>query len=135
MSQLLEELKPIQSAKLNESNSQEFKSESSTSNSNNNNPSPIKWSEQRVAEWFTNKKINQIIVDCLKPCDGKLLFKYYSIKKEAPAYFYESLRNKCKIVAESSAESSICSSTTATTNVPTLANFLLFSRELNFLFE
>ncbi len=51
----------------------------------------LDWTESQVSEWLKEKKIHKKIVDNITPCNGKLLSQLYSIKSEAPEFFYHSV--------------------------------------------
>lgn len=53
-------------------------------------PEAYLWNGAQVKEWFNEKDIHSSIIDSIVPCNGKLLYEIYMIKKEAPEYFYSS---------------------------------------------
>lgn len=57
----------------------------------------LNWSEQNVQNWFIEKGLtmHKSIVENFKKCDGKLLYEFYLIKKEAPIFFYEKMFSTC----------------------------------------
>jgi hypothetical protein len=55
----------------------------------------IDWSETQVENWTKQKKIiNDVIIQNILPCDGKILAQIYKIQKQAPEYFYNSISGK-----------------------------------------
>ena len=48
--------------------------------------------ENEVKDWFAKKNLNIAIYEHLRPCCGKVLFQIYSMKKDAPEFFYQSLK-------------------------------------------
>jgi len=49
------------------------------------------WTEDHVETWLNEKNISKSIGDLIRPCDGKLLYEFYLMKKETPEYFTQSL--------------------------------------------
>ena len=43
--------------------------------------------------WFKKKKINKIIIESIKPCNGNILKQLYEMMHEAPEFFYSSLNH------------------------------------------
>jgi hypothetical protein len=60
-------------------------------NTNIQNKTEYKWTEKEVEEWLKKIDLHPSIVANIKPCDGKILFELYLIKKESPEFFYRSL--------------------------------------------
>lgn len=50
------------------------------------------WSETDVKEWFVKNNMNLAILDHLFPCSGIVLQQIYDMKKTAPEFFYQSLK-------------------------------------------
>ena len=74
------------------------------------------WTEEHVENWLNEKNISKKIGDLIRPCDGKLLYEFYLMKKETPDYFTQSLP-----FLDSDNEFS-------------MRDYALFSKELNRLF-
>ena len=53
--------------------------------------------EEKVEDWFKLKKLNNTILDLLRPCDGLLLNQLFRILSTAPEFFYCSLTKKGQI--------------------------------------
>lgn len=70
---------PAEDASLNES-----------SLSSNESP-PINWTEERVDQWAQAIHLNKSIQRKVLPCNGKLLYQYYSIHKSVPEFFYSTI--------------------------------------------
>ncbi len=49
-------------------------------------------SETEVKDWFVKNNINLAILDHLSPCTGIVLKQIYEMKKAAPEFYYQSLR-------------------------------------------
>jgi hypothetical protein len=80
-------------------------------------PEAHSWNGALVKQWLEEKDIHTSIVNSILPCNGKLLYEIYMIKKEAPNYFYSS------IIKEEEEE------------VPSFRDMAIFSHELRQLFE
>ena len=52
---------------------------------------PSSWSEEEVNNWFKNKKIKDLIIKRLVPCDGGLLEQLYQMLVTAPEFFHSIL--------------------------------------------
>ncbi len=50
------------------------------------------WSEAEVKEWFIKNNVNLSILEHLSPCPGVVLKQIYDMKKSAPEFFYQSLK-------------------------------------------
>ena len=50
------------------------------------------WTEGQVKEWFIKNEIEIYIFEELRPCNGKTLKQLFKMKKEAPIFFYQSLK-------------------------------------------
>lgn len=81
-----------------------------------NLPQLNNWTKNNVEIWLKKKGFNSAILKCLGNCDVKILYELYSIRTEAPNFFYD------KISSETSQEIS-------------LRDFCYFSDELKKLFE
>ena len=54
------------------------------------------WTQEQVVEWFKSKKVNDLIIENLLPCDGQLLEQLYHTLKEVPEFFHSILRADSK---------------------------------------
>jgi hypothetical protein len=69
-----------------------IKAEKQTTNAKKKNSKKVlDWTESQVNEWLKEKKIHKKIIENITPCNGKLLGQLYSIKSEAPEFFYHSV--------------------------------------------
>ena len=50
------------------------------------------WSETEVKDWFVKNNINVAILDHLSPCSGIVLRQMFEMRKIAPEFFYQSLK-------------------------------------------
>ena len=50
------------------------------------------WSEAEVKQWFSKNNINNAILEHLSPCSGVVLKQIYDMKKTAPEFYYQSLK-------------------------------------------
>lgn len=50
-----------------------------------------RWAEENVNKWLDEKNFHSVIVDSVRPCDGKLLYSMYKMFESAPESFYASL--------------------------------------------
>ncbi len=73
------------------------------------------WTERDVDNWILEKEIHPSIGNALRPSDGKILYEFFLMKKDAPSFFHESF------LAENSTF--------------TLRDYAIFSREINALFK
>jgi hypothetical protein len=71
----------------------------------NNNNSSINdtkkienWNEKQVDDWLNEKKIHPVIVENVRPSNGKLLSQLFSMQQEAPEFFYSSISSNKQIV-------------------------------------
>ncbi len=53
---------------------------------------PEAWSEGKVKEWFSKNSMSINILEHLAPCSGIILKQIYDIKKAAPEFYYQSLK-------------------------------------------
>ena len=96
----------------------------------------LSWSEQDTSEWLIQSGIHASIKEMLRPCDGRLLFKYYLIKKQAPSFFFDVLQRNLKSLNDSSSSSPRLSSVVMVdSQQPNLLDFTHFSKELRKLFD
>jgi hypothetical protein len=51
-----------------------------------------KWSEVEVKEWFIKNNLNLAILEHLSPCPGVVLIQMLEMRKIAPEFFYQSLK-------------------------------------------
>ena len=52
---------------------------------------PIDWNEERVDQWAQSIHLNKSIQRKVLPCNGKLLYQYYTIHKTVPEFFYTTI--------------------------------------------
>jgi hypothetical protein len=76
----------------------------------------LEWKEEDVDSWIHEKKFSQTLIENIKPCNGKILYQLFIMCKNAPEFFYSSLRNESN-------------------NNISLKDLALFSYELNNLFN
>jgi hypothetical protein len=50
------------------------------------------WSEAEVKEWFIKNNVNLAILEHLSPCSGVVLRQMFEMRKIAPEFFYQSLK-------------------------------------------
>lgn len=99
LKKILEELKQLTGGQKNVSfqkikrpiTTNKIKSEKQQIIKKKNTKKVLDWTESQVNEWLKEKKIHKKIVDNITPCNGKLLNQLYSIKSEAPEFFYHSV--------------------------------------------
>ena len=54
------------------------------------------WTQDQVVDYFKSKKVNDLIIENLMPCDGRLLDQLYRTLKEVPEFFHSILRADSK---------------------------------------
>ena len=62
-----------------------------TISQNIENKAEYKWTEKEVEEGLKKIDVHPSIMANVKPCDGKILFELFLIKRESPEFFYRSL--------------------------------------------
>lgn len=72
------------------------------------------WTEIDVDNWILEKEIHPCIGDALRHSDGKMLYEFFQMKKDAPSFFHESFLTE--------------------NSTFTLRDYAIFSREINALF-
>ena len=67
-----------------------------TSVSNNQiviNEKLLSMTESDVDEWLISKQFRTSIVNCISPCNGKILYQMWSILQTCPEFFYTAMRS------------------------------------------
>ena len=72
--------------------------------------------ESDVDEWLVSKQFKTSIVNCISPCNGKILYQMWSILQTCPEFFYTAMRSDSE-------------------NVIGLKDLASFAYELNCLFK
>ena len=54
-------------------------------------PEAVSWNGARVKEWLNDRDIAPGIMSNILPCNGELLYEYYSMMQNASQFFYTSL--------------------------------------------
>ena len=49
-------------------------------------------SENEVKAWLVENKFKQTFIDLLMPSDGLILREFYEMRRDAPEFYYQSLR-------------------------------------------
>jgi hypothetical protein len=55
------------------------------------------WNEKQVDDWLNDKNIHPVIVENVRPSNGKLLSQLFSMQQEAPEFFYSSISSNKQI--------------------------------------
>jgi len=63
----------------------------------NGNENVTNWNESDIEKWFSEEAINMLILEDLRPCDGKILNQLFEILTTSPDFFYSALTAKNKI--------------------------------------
>ena len=51
----------------------------------------LKWSESDAEKWLKQTDTHPNILANIRPCDGKILYELFLIKRDSPDFFYRSL--------------------------------------------
>ncbi len=74
----------------------EDENQKNTSVSNNQiviNEKLLSMTESDVDEWLISKQFRTSIVNCISPCNGKILYQMWSILQTCPEFFYTAMRS------------------------------------------
>lgn len=52
----------------------------------------IQMNESQVKTWLVDNKLKQTFIDLIMPCDGQMLKELYEMRRDAPEFYYQSLR-------------------------------------------
>lgn len=54
----------------------------------------LKWTDEQINTWLTEKEFNTSLVENISPCNSALLEQYYVMLNSVPEFFYNALVNK-----------------------------------------
>lgn len=68
------------------------KGEETTHDSTKTSTKKLEWSEADVDKWLSETNVHPVIVNNLRPCNGKILYQLFTMLDNAPEFFYQAMR-------------------------------------------